>query len=290
MIGFSNLNKAAIIGEGELGPDGGPINPWRLCGVQQIEELKCLLRIAPIWASGIICFTSIVQQSTFVVSQAMAMNRHLGPNFKIPPGSIAVISMLAITLWIPVYDRLLIPAARRVSKRPGGITLLQRMGVGLAISISSMVVAGLIEAKRRRSATADPMSPISVMWLAPQLVLLGLAEAFNGIGQIEFYYKQFPEHMRSIAGSLTFCGTAGASYLSSLLVSVVQHRTKPNWLTDDINDGKLDYFYYLIAVLGIVNLVYYVICASFYHYKEDAYGRDDVKVVVELSGEKSDAS
>ncbi|KAK2636455.1 hypothetical protein Ddye_031247 [Dipteronia dyeriana] len=51
---FRFLNKAAMIVDNELKPDGTPISHWRLCTSQQVEEVKCLIRIIPIWAAGII--------------------------------------------------------------------------------------------------------------------------------------------------------------------------------------------------------------------------------------------
>ncbi|KAJ9709183.1 hypothetical protein PVL29_000915 [Vitis rotundifolia] len=276
---FRWLNKAAVILEGEKDANGCPSNQWRLCSIQQVEEVKCLIKIIPVWASGIICFTAMSQQGTFTVSQALKMDRHLGPKFQIPPGSLIVISMLTVGIWIPFYDRILVPALQKITKHEGGITLLQRMGIGIVFSILSMVVAGLFERERRASAILqagpDGIAPMSVMWLAPQLILMGFAEAFNIIGQIEFYNKEFPEHMRSIANSLFFCTIAGASYLSALVVVIVHDVTgkpgRPDWLTKNINQGKVDYFYYLLAGMGVLNLIYFLFCARRYHYKS-GYG------------------
>lgn len=269
---YSFLNKAAIIQEGEIDVDGKPVptSKWTLCSIQQIEEVKCIIRVLPIWASGIICFTSAAQQSTFTISQAMTMNRHLGPKFQIPPGSIAVVSMLAVGIWVPIYDRFLVPHLRKITKHEEGISLLQRMGIGLIFSILSMVIAGLVEQKRRNLANLHH-EKLSIAWLIPQLVMLGLAEGFNFIGQIEFYNKQFPENLSSVATSLFFCTIAGANYLSTAVVSLVQGLTgghgKPDWLTDNINQGKVDYFYYLLAIMGCLNLVYFMVCTRKYHYK-----------------------
>ncbi|RVW31294.1 Protein NRT1/ PTR family 2.13 [Vitis vinifera] len=235
---FRWLNKAAVILEGEKDANGCPSNQWRLCSIQQVEEVKCLLKIIPVWASGIICFTAISQQGTFTVSQALKMDRHLGPKFQIPAGSLIVISMLTVGIWVPFYDR-------------------------------------LVERERRASAIlqAGPhgIAPMSVMWLAPQLILMGFAEAFNIIGQIEFYNKEFPENMRSIANSLFFCTIAGASYLSSLVVVIVHDVTgkagRSAWLTKNINQGKVDYYYYLLAGMGVLNLIYFLFCARRYRYK-----------------------
>lgn len=270
----------------ELKPDGTPINHWRLCSIQQVEEVKCLIKIIPVWAAGIISFTSISQQGTFTISQAMKMNRHLGPKFQIPPGSVGVISMITIGLWLPLYDTVIVPALRKITKHEGGITLLQRIGIGMIFSVLSMIAAGLIERDRRASANLHPMSQLSVFWLAPQLILMGFCEAFNIIGQIEFFNKQFPDHMKSIANSLLFCSFGLASYFSSLLVTIVHGVTArhghPDWLTNDIDAGRLDYFYFLIAGLGGLNLVYFLYCASRYRYKSGIQSLEDQKPYLDL--------
>lgn len=270
---LSCLNKGAIIVEGEINIEGTPekSSKWTLCSIQHIEEVKCLIKVLPIWASGIICFTAAAQQSTFAVSQAMLMNRHIGPKFLIPPGTIIVVSMLAVGVWVPIYDRVVVPMLRKVTKHEDGISLLQRMGVGLVLSIVSMVIAGLVEQKRRDMANRDGRI-MSVMWLIPQLAVLGLAEGFNFIAQIEFYNKQFPENLRSMATSLFFCTVAGANYLSTAVVIAVHGLTgrhgKPDWLTNDLNQGKVDYFYYLLGIMGVFNLMYFFVVAKRYRYKE----------------------
>lgn len=77
--------------------------------------------------------------------------------------------------------------------------------------------------------------------------------------------------MQTIAGSLFYCSLAGAGYLSSALIAVVQKATGRNgrtsWLAGDINSGHLDYFYYVIAVMGMANFVCFLACARFYRYK-----------------------
>lgn len=273
--------------ENEIKSDGSP-DKWKLCSIQEVEEVKCLIRIMPIWASGIISFTSMAQQGTFTLSQALKMDRHLGPNFQIPAASISVISMLTIAIFLPIYDRIIVPVLRKFTKREGGITLLQRIGIGIFFSILAMIVAGVIEKKRRTSAILHPnVEPISVFWLAPQLIIMGFCEAFNIIGQLELFNKEFPERMRSIGNALIFCSIAGSSYLSSIVVNVVHHVTgghgRPDWLTRDINAGRLDYFYYVLAGMGTFNFLYFLYVAYHYRYKgsgriEDKFDSDDVEL------------
>ncbi|XWS32845.1 hypothetical protein CRYUN_Cryun22dG0025000 [Craigia yunnanensis] len=282
---FRFLDKSAImIPEDQINSDGSAVNPWKLCSIQQVEEVKCLVRVMPIWVSSIIFLTAIVQQDTYVVFQALQSDRRLGHGgFKVPAASYTIFAMLSLTLCIPIYDRVMVPSLRKLTGKQGGITLLQRIGIGILLSLILMLVSGLVEGHRRNLALTRPtlgitskggaISSMSALWLAPQLFLTGICQCFNCIGQIEFYYKQFPENMRSIAGSFFFLGLAGSSYLNGFLVSLVHHitaRTKAgDWLPEDLNKGKLDYYYYFIAALGFINFVYFLVCAKWYRYKAD---------------------
>jgi len=264
-----------------------PADPWRLCTVQQVEEVKCLARIIPVWSAGMVYFIVLGQLGTYVVLQAAQTDRRItkSSSFLIPQGSFIVFNMLALTLWIPVYDRFLVPALRRFTKREGGITLLQRIGVGLVLSVVAMVVSAAVEQRRRRIG-----STMSCFWLVPQQVLAGLSEAFAAIGQIEFFYRQFPENMRSVAGALYFLGFALASYASGLMVMVVHRATRgrdgqPDWLAQDLNEGRVDLYYLVTAAIAAVNLVYFVACARWYRFKksDDAAG----EVELELADDSS---
>ncbi|KAF2311355.1 hypothetical protein GH714_022028 [Hevea brasiliensis] len=213
---FRFLDKAAIRTlEDKINPDGSPADPWKLCSLQQVEEVKCLLRVIPIWVSDVVFFIAIVQQQTYAVFQAVQSDRRLGSsNFKVPAASYGVFMMLSLTIFIPIYDRIFVPFLQRLTGKEGGITILQRIGIGIILSALAMLVSALVEEKRRTIALTKPtvgtaprrggISSMSSVWLIPQLALTGLAEAFGSIGMVEFYYKQFPENMRSIAGSLFF--------------------------------------------------------------------------------------
>ena len=264
--------------------------------MQKVEEVKCVIRVIPIWAAGIIYYVALVQQSTFVVFQALQSDRRLGStSFKIPAASYTVFNMLSLTIWIAFYDQVLVPLLRRFTRKEGGITLLQKMGAGMVLAVITMVLSALVEDRRRTlaltkatvgtDARRGAISSMSGMWLVPQLTLIGVSEGLTIIGQVEFFYKQFPENMRSIAGAFLFCGMAASNYLSSFLVSIVHQITggakTGNWLPEDLNKGRLDYFYYLVAALGMVNLLYFLACAKWYKYK----GSDD-ESTLELSQEK----
>ncbi|CAI0399238.1 unnamed protein product [Linum tenue] len=283
---FNWLDRAAILTPADKinSEDGSPENPWNLCSLQQVEEAKCVVRVLPIWVSGIIYYLAIAQQGTYAIFQANQADRRMGnTKFQVPAATYGVFLMLSLTAFIPVYDRVLVPFLRRLTGKEGGITILQRLGVGVLISVLSMLVSGVVEEQRRRIALTRPtlgmsdrnrgeISSMSAFWLVPQFVLAGLAEVFGAVGQVEFYYKQFPENMRSVAGALNYCGIAAGSYLSTALIQLVHRTTEGaptgNWLPEDLNKGRLDYYYYLVGGLGVLNFGYFLWCSSGYRYKK----------------------
>ncbi|WJX95458.1 hypothetical protein P8452_76776 [Trifolium repens] len=237
---FRFLDKAAIMTpQDQINPNGSASNPWNLCSMQQVEEVKCLLRVLPIWVSAVFYYVVIVQQHTILVFQALLSDRRIGQSeFMIPGASYYVFLMISVAIWLPIYDRKVVPFLQRITRKEGGITLLQRMGIGIFFAILSMLVSATVEERRRTLALTKPLevetrkgvvSSMSGLWLIPQLALAGLGEAFMSVAQIEFYYKQFPENMRSIAGSLYYAAHAGSSYLSSMLISGIHHVTARSW-------------------------------------------------------------
>jgi dipeptide/tripeptide permease len=297
------LDKAAVItSKDEIQSNCEAVDPWRLCTLQQVEMVKCFVRIIPVWTSCIMFSIALTQQGTYVVYQALQMDRRLGKSsFKIPAGSFVVFNMLTLTLWIPIYDRLIVPQLRKITKHVGGITMLQRIGVGLVISILGTVVSALVEQRRREIALHKPtigftsnggaISSMSSLWLLPQLMLFGLGEAFTMIGQTEFYYQQFPENMRSVAGAVFFLGMSVSSYVSGALVTIVHNVTgrngSRNWLAQDLNEARLDLFYMMVAGAAALNFVYFIICAKWYRVKGTANGANPKVVVSDRTEEKT---
>ncbi|XP_028060727.1 protein NRT1/ PTR FAMILY 8.3-like [Camellia sinensis] len=255
------LDKAAVITDIE-NKNGDFSNPWRLCTVTQVEELKMLIRMFPIWATGIIICAVYAQLGTLFVEQGMMMDRTIG-SFSIPAASLSACDVISVIFWVPVYDRVVVPIVRKFTGREKGFTELQRMGIGLFISVQCMVSAALVEMKRLALAQAlglvdkNVPVPLSITWLIPQYFLFGAAEVFTFIGQLEFFYEQSPDGMRSLFAALSLLTTSMGSYLCSFILTVVTSITteggKAGWIADNLNEGHLDYFFWLVAALSIVN-------------------------------------
>lgn len=270
------FDKAAVLGQSDNVKDS--VNPWRLCTVTQVEELKSILRLLPVWATGIIFATVYGQMGTLFVLQGQTMNTHVGnSSFKIPPASLSIFDTLSVIFWVPVYDRIIVPLARKFTGHKNGLTQLQRMGVGLFISIFAMVVAAILELIRLRFVRRHNYYeleeiPMTIFWQVPQYFLIGCAEVFTFIGQLEFFYEQAPDAMRSLCSALALLTNALGQYLSSLLVTIVTNISTKNgsvgWIPDNLNYGHIDYFFWLLAVLSVLNLIVFIVVARLYTYKK----------------------
>ena len=241
----------------------------------QVEEFKSFIRVLPVWASTIALAVSFAQQSTFFVSQANITNRSLGRNFKIPAGSVSVFSTINALIVVPIYEKLVVPFLRKRTGHPRGITSLQRMGVGLFISIFAMASAALVE-KKRRDHYPQPFS-MSVFWLFPQYFLMGSAEVFAYVGQLEFFYDEATDGTRSISSALFLCEFGIGSWLSTVLVKITEAVTggqDKGWLRNDLNKSRLDYFFWILTGINVLNFLVYVFVAYCFKGKAARERRD----------------
>nr|POF06369.1 protein nrt1/ ptr family 1.2 [Quercus suber] len=215
------LNRACIIRNTgkEIAPNASAASdPWNFCTIEQVEELKALIKVLPLWSTGIMVSISTTQ-SSFPLRQAKSMNRHITSSFKIPPASFGLFSIVALIVWVALYYRLIIPLASKIKGKPMWLGAKQRMGIGVFLSCLAMVVSANVEKIRRGRAiqegfmnNANEDSEMSALWLVPQYCLIGLAEAFNAIGQIEFYYAELPKvKKKEVSGASTDHGSGRSS-------------------------------------------------------------------------------
>ncbi|KAK6941499.1 Proton-dependent oligopeptide transporter family [Dillenia turbinata] len=274
------LNKACLIVDSvqDLNPDGSARDSWSLCSVQQVEELKALIKIIPIWSACIMMSVAATQR-TFPNKQARSMDRRIipGSNFEVPAASFNIFIVLTMTIWVCTYDRLIVPLMAKYTKYKHGIPIKHQMALGLVFTCMATTVAACVERMRRGRAISEGLADktgkaaivdMSAAWLIPQHCLFGLAEGLNSVGQINFYYSQFPKSMSSIGISLHQLEVAVGNLLGSALVEIVDAATKiggkTSWLGDMINQAHYDHYYWILTGLSILNIFYYLICSRCY--------------------------
>ncbi|RVW95707.1 Protein NRT1/ PTR family 5.16 [Vitis vinifera] len=245
---FRFLNKAL------LAPDGSK-DDGKVCSVSDVEEAKAVLRLFPIWATCLAYAIVFAQSSNFFTKQGITIDRSLGSGFVIPAASLQSYITLAIIIFIPIYDRIFVPIARSLTRKPSGITTLQRIGTGIFLSCISMVTV-----------------PMSMCWLIPQYILFGVSDVFTMVGLQEFFYDQAPNELRSVGLALYLSIFGVGNFLSSFLISVIDKTTNEDdqgsWFNDNLNQAHLDYFYWPLAGLSAVGLATYLYFAKSYIYNK----------------------
>lgn len=254
----------------------GNYSPWHLCTVTQVEEVKCILRLLPIWLCTILYSVVFTQMASLFVEQGDAMKTNIS-RFHIPAASMSSFDILSVAAFIFIYRRVLDPLVARLKKstRSKGLTELQRMGVGLVIAIMAMVAAGLVEVYRLKYADKDcpscqNSSTLSIFWQIPQYMLIGASEVFMYVGQLEFFNGQAPDGLKSFGSALCMTSISLGNYVSSLIVTIVMKISTtddmPGWIPGNLNKGHLDRFYFLLAALTTADLLVYILCARWYKY------------------------
>ncbi|XP_047306652.1 protein NRT1/ PTR FAMILY 1.2-like [Impatiens glandulifera] len=228
------LNKSCMIEDPneDLSPNGSASNPWTLCTVDQVEALKKLIMLIPLWSTGILMSVNISQPS-FPVLQAGSMDRHITQNFQIPAATFSMFTIISLVAWVLLYDRILIPVASYILGRPARLSPITRMGLGIFMSFLSVVVAAYVESVRRSVAIKEGlvdnpkgMVPMSAFWLLPQHMLMGVAEALNMVAQIELYMCELPRGMTSIAANLSTISMGLGGILASFIMNTIDGITK----------------------------------------------------------------
>lgn len=254
-----------------------PNQPWLHCTVKQVEEVKSVVKMLPIFMSTIMLNCCLAQLSTFSVQQAATMNTRIG-SLKVSPASLPVFPVVFILILAPAYNHVMIPFSRKLTNSEMGITHLQRIGTGLVLSIIAMAVAALVEIKRKNAAiqsglmnSTQPL-PITFLWVALQYLFLGSADLFSLAGLMDFFFTEAPFSMRSLATSLSWASLAMGYYLSSVLVEFVNCITgtlrHTPWLYgSNLNHYHLERFYWFMCILSGLNFLNFLFWARRYSYK-----------------------
>lgn len=198
--------------------------------------------------------------------------------------------------------------ARKVTRTEKGVTSLQRIGIGLFLAVVAMACAALVEIRRLNVAEAHNLTgpsstgttrvvPMSIFWLIPQFVLVGVGEGFIYVGQLDFFYNEAPPTMKSMAAGLFLSTIALGFFTSTALVAAVKAATRnasnpDGWLNNNLNQARLSDFYWFLALIILVNTLVYLLCAKWYKYKvriEDEHEAEGTDLLVDQHKPSDDA-
>ncbi|KAL3596665.1 hypothetical protein D5086_008302 [Populus alba] len=121
-------------------------------------------------------------------------------------------------------------------------------------------------------ATLQSSITVSIILLMPfyDALLIPLARLItrDEKGMQEFFYSEVPVRMRTMGIALYTSVFGVGSFLSALLISLVEYFTSStggkSWFSDDMREARLDKYYWLLALLSVLSLIFYVVFCKCY--------------------------
>ena len=211
-----------------------------------MREVKRLFTLIPIWTSFLGCSLVAATGNTFFYEQTSNMDVHIA-NMEVPLKVLFALRSIICYIISFVFSSE-IARQQRVTRI--------RIGVGMICSALCCFVAWQVEVHRLMKIDHlhlnDTIS-MSVLWLFPQLILLGLMEGLAIDGLQEFFYNHVAISMWSYGPSFSDCVLGLGNFISIPFVLLCR-----SWFKDSINTSHLDRYYLTLAILSSVLLVFYV--------------------------------
>ncbi|KAK9288571.1 hypothetical protein L1049_017030 [Liquidambar formosana] len=228
----------------------------------QVEEVKRLLEMVPMWTTFLVYRLVEATGSTFFIEQT---NNLIIP--KIGDSSYTIIVSLFVLRSFScfiisyLYELLILKRWTKAKRRHA---VLVRIGVGMACSILCCIAACLVEVHRLKlikkknlqNDTDEPIS-MSVFWLVPQFFLIGLMEGLAEDGLDDFFSDQVTESMARYGPPINECALGIGKFLNVLCVFVFR-----SWFSQTINFSRLDKYYTMLGALSLGNLCFYCIVST----------------------------
>ncbi|CAO3632264.1 unnamed protein product [Cunninghamella echinulata] len=230
-----------------------------------VDELKRALRACIVFCWYPIFWLCYSQMTNNLISQAGTM---LTGN--VPNDIMQNIDPLVLIIAIPIMDRLVYPAFRRMGFQVGPIT---RISLGFLLSSFAMAYSSGIQHLIYSTGPGyyDPASApngqndISAAYQIPAYIFTALSEVFASITGLEYAYKKAPESMKSMVMALFLFTNCVSSILAFALVPVAV-------------DPKLEWMY---AGIGIASFICSILIYTIHgkndktDAEDDAIGRTD---------------
>ena len=245
-----------------------------------VEDIKSALSALPALIPFPVAYIIYTNLLTLVYSQGCQMNVNMGNGFIFPISSLSLISTITIIIFVPLSEKYLYA---KMNKHGGWlkVTPLKKMSMAFTVAIIAMLISGITEIVRKSNyvhqfaldemdspcGSGVPVSDMSILWQSPQFFLLGMSRVLINTGAQDFFYTESPKSMKSTLFSLNYAVDGIGAMLGSVSIIAVNAGKQP-WITNNLNDGHLEYYFFVIGAIMCVLYTFFLIFASKYTYKE----------------------
>ncbi|PPS09970.1 hypothetical protein GOBAR_AA10673 [Gossypium barbadense] len=228
------------------------IPPTGRAAVSRLKEARGLVKLIPLWLLFIpYCLVEVAGFSIFIL-QSERLDTRLIPGF------------LYIIHLIKFPEEAMQRGAR-----------YWRMGVGMAVGFGSSLSAWLVERRRSDLIKKNPNDkediPMTILWLAPQFGLLGIANGLVLKGLTDFFDDRVPQSKQYFEMLFNLSLMVIGAFLNGLAVLLA-----PDWFGDTIDKCQLDKYLLMLAILNVAVLPLYIFLSLRFNWNvpDEVDGRD----------------
>ncbi|XP_029379804.1 solute carrier family 15 member 5 [Echeneis naucrates] len=222
-----------------------------------VENVKVLAKLFPLYGLQLLYRACITQIPSGYYIQAMNSNLHLN-DVLLPIGAMNVISILPVLLLVPLIE-FVTTCFLSVEKTP--VPPAKVITLGHICATLSVLVAGLSELQRKAyplveqtlSGKVLQVSSMPCLQLAPQYILLGLAEALVTPACSFISFQLTPSHIRGISLHFLTLSYGGGCFLGALILQLVYFLSGGNFYPNIPHYGNLEIFFFILATLMAIN-------------------------------------
>ncbi|XP_055078207.1 solute carrier family 15 member 5 [Periophthalmus magnuspinnatus] len=222
-----------------------------------VENVKVLARLFPLYGLQLFYRVCITQIPSGYYIQTMNSNLHMG-DFLLPIGVMNVISILPLLLLAPLME-LVTSCFLSTGKPP--MAPIRVITLGHVLAALSLLLAGFCELQRKTyplveqtlSGKVLQVSSMPCYYLAPQYILLGIAEALVTPTCSFISFQLTPSHIRGISLHFLTLSYGGGCFLGAFIVMFLYLISGGNFYPNVLHEGNLERFFFLLAILLAVN-------------------------------------
>ncbi|XP_077568441.1 solute carrier family 15 member 5 [Stigmatopora nigra] len=250
-----------------------------------VENVKVLAKLFPLYGLQLVYRACVTQIPSGYYLQTMNSNLHLSEAL-LPIGTMNVISILPLlalaplmecvnAVWLSASGKLALAPARVVSEPPSAcpceVALAPRLippplaALGQACAALSVLAAALTELRRKTFPLVEQtlsgkvlrVSSMPCFHLAPQYVLLGLAEALVTPACSLISFQLSPGHIRGISLHFLTLSYGGGCFLGAMCIQLAYFLSGGSFYPSVLHEGNLETFFFLMSSLMAVNTLVY---------------------------------
>ncbi|NWY06476.1 S15A5 protein, partial [Nothoprocta ornata] len=223
----------------------------------QVESTKSLARLFPLFAFQILYRTCIMQIPSGYYLQTMNSNLNFS-GFVLPIAAMNVISIVPLLILVPILECI---NSCLFSSKGSRHSLTIYIVAGQLCAALSVMVAGFSEMHRKRFPQVEQtlskevllVSSMPCFHLAPQYILLGVAEALVTPCCSLLSFRLVPERIRGISMHFLTLFNGAGCFIGAFIVQTVHTGSRGNWFPHLLHEGKLERFFFFLASLMMAN-------------------------------------